>query len=97
MIDLILVISAGATIGAALLALAAVYNAFGMAALWCAVGLLYLAYLALVRRRGEAYFDPGGAFSSGPILPAPGKRALQRPGPLQIGRTRQRALPPKRE
>lgn len=88
MIDLILVISAGATIGAALLALAAVYNAFGMAALWAAVGLLYLVYLGLERRRGAAYFNPGGVFGGGgPKLPPPGKQALPPPAAPQINGT----------
>jgi hypothetical protein len=81
-------------IGAVLLGLVAVYNAFGMAALWLAVGLMYVIYLGLERRRGAAYFDPGGAFGNGrPALAPPGKQA---PPPLaapQIGRSRRPALP----
>jgi hypothetical protein len=94
MLDLILLISAGFTIGIALLGLVALYQAAGMAALWLAVGLLFVLHLAL-QRRGAAYFDPGGAFG-GPVLPAPGKRTLRGPGPPQIGRSRRRALPRKK-
>jgi hypothetical protein len=92
MADLILLVSAGFTIGGALLGLLALYNALGMASLWLAVGGLFVLYTAL-QRRGASYFDPGGGFSgSGPVLPAPGKR-LPAPGPPQIGRSRRSALP----
>jgi hypothetical protein len=58
--------------------------------------VLFLLYLGL-QRRGVTYFDPGGAFSgSGALLHPPGKQALPPPGPPQIGRTQQRALPPKK-
>jgi hypothetical protein len=90
MIDLILLIAAGFTIGAALLGLFALYNALGMAALWIAVGLLYVLYFAL-ERRGAAYFNPGGAFG-GPALPAPSTQRLPAPGPRQIGQSRRSAL-----
>jgi hypothetical protein len=50
MIDLIILIAAGATIGGALFGLLALYNALGMAALWLAVGALYVVYFALQRR-----------------------------------------------
>jgi hypothetical protein len=90
-IDLILLVSAGFTIGAALLV--AVYNAFGMAALWVAVGLLYPICLAL-ERRGAGYFDPSGVFGGGgPALPAPGKRVLPAPRPRQITMSRRPTLP----
>jgi hypothetical protein len=90
MLDLIILASAGFTIGAALLGLLALYNALGMASLWLAVGALYLVYLGLMQSRGEAYFDPGGAFGGGgPMLPPRGKQALPAPGPRQIGRSNQ--------
>jgi hypothetical protein len=94
MLDLIILISAGATIGAALLGLLALYQALGMTALWATVGLLYLVYLGLERRRGAAYFDPGGVFGGGgPALPAPGKRVLPAPRPRQITMSRRPTLP----
>jgi hypothetical protein len=88
MIDLIILIAAGFTIGAVLLALLAIYNAAGMTALWLAVGAIYVIYAAL-QRRGVGYYD---AFS-GPALPAPSTRRLQQPGPPQIGRSRRTPLP----
>jgi hypothetical protein len=91
MIDLIILISAGFTIGAALLGLLALYTQFGLVALWLAVGLLYVIYAGL-QRRGAAYFDPGGVFG-GSMLPAPGKQALPVPGPRQIGKSQRPALP----
>jgi hypothetical protein len=84
MIDLILLVAAGFTIGAALLGLAALYTQFGLAALWLAVGAIYLVYLAL-QRSGAGYFDPGGAFGGGPALPPPAAP--------QIGRSQRPALP----
>jgi hypothetical protein len=92
MLDLILLVAAWATIATILLALVAVYNAFGMAALYAGVFLLYLLHLAL-QCRSSGYFDPGGAFGGGPKLPPPGTRALRGPGPPQIGRSRRPALP----
>jgi hypothetical protein len=92
MLDLILLVAAWATIATILLGLVAVYNAFGMTALWLAVGLLYVFYFAL-ERRGAACFDLGGAFGGGPMLPPPGKQRLPAPGPPQIGRSRRPALP----
>jgi hypothetical protein len=92
MINLIILISAGFAIGAALLGLAALYTQFGLATLWAAVGLIYLVYLAL-QRRGAAYLDPGGGFSgSRPVLPAPGRK-LPAPGPGQVVRSQRPALP----
>jgi hypothetical protein len=94
MLEIGILIAAGATIGAALLGLVAVYNAFGMAALWGAVGLLYVGYLGLERWRGSAYFDPGDVFGGGgPALPPPGKRALRAPGRRQIARPTRPTLP----
>jgi hypothetical protein len=94
MLDLILLVAAWATIATVLLGLVALYQAFGMAALWGAVGLLFVVHLAL-QRRGTGYFDPGGSFSgSGPLLPVPGKQALPVPGPRQIGKS-QRPAPKK--
>jgi hypothetical protein len=92
MINIILLISAGFTIGAILLALQVLYQALGMAAMWLAVGLLYVLYFAL-QRRGAAYFDPGGAFGGGPMLPPPGKRVLPAPRPRQITVSRRPTLP----
>jgi hypothetical protein len=92
MIDLILLVSAGFMIGAILLGLVALYQAAGMASLWLAVGLLFVLHLAL-QRRGVGYYDPGGAFGGGPMLPPPGKQRLPAPGPPQIGRSRRLALP----
>jgi hypothetical protein len=60
MIEILILISAGATIAGALLGLVALYEALGMAALWLAVGLLFVLHLAL-QRRGVGYYDPGGA------------------------------------
>jgi hypothetical protein len=94
MINLIILISAGAAIGTVLLGLLALYNIAGMACLWLAVGGLFVLHLAL-QRRGAGYYDPGGGFS-GRALPAPGKRTLRGPGPPQIGRSRRRALPRKK-
>jgi hypothetical protein len=95
MLDLILLIAAGATIGTDLLGLVAIYNALGMAALWLAVGLLYVLYFAL-ERRGAGYFDPGGAFGGGgPALPPSNTQRLQRPGQPKIGHTQGQALPRK--
>jgi hypothetical protein len=95
MLDLILLVCAGFTIGGALFALLALYNTLGMTALWLAVGGLFVIHLAL-QRRGAGYFDPGGDFSgSGPVLPAPRTRAVRGPGPPQIGRSRRPALPRK--
>jgi hypothetical protein len=91
MLDLILLISAGFTIGAALLGLVALYQALGMASLWLAVGLLFVLHLAL-QRRGAGYFDPGGAFG-GPALRAPGKQALGAPGPRQVAKSQRPTLP----
>jgi hypothetical protein len=94
MIEIGILIAAGATIMGALLGLVALYQAAGMAALWLAVGLLFVLHLAL-QRRGAGYYDPGGSFSgSGPVLPAPGKQALPVPGPRQIGKS-QRPAPKK--
>jgi hypothetical protein len=92
MIEIAILISAGATIGAILLGLVALYQAAGMASLWLAVGLLFVLHLAL-QRRGGGYYDPGGAFGGGPMLPPPGKQRLPAPGPPQIGRSRRPALP----
>jgi hypothetical protein len=93
MIDLILLISAGFTIGAALLGLYALYAQFGMAALWLAVGAIYVIHLAL-QRRGASYYDPGGAFG-GPVLPAPSTQRLPAQGQPRIGCTQRQALPRK--
>jgi hypothetical protein len=87
-------VSSATFIGGILLALQVLYQALGMAALWLAVGLIYVLYLAL-ERRAAGYYDPGGAFG-GPMLPPPGKQRLSAPGPPQIGRSRRPALPPKR-
>jgi hypothetical protein len=93
MIQIAILISAGFTIGAALVGLMAIYQSFGMAALWGAVALLFVLHLAL-QRRGAGYYDPGGAFGgSGPVLPAPGKQALPGPAPRQITRPQRPALP----
>jgi hypothetical protein len=92
MIEILILISAGASIAAALMGLLAIYQSFGMAALWGAVGLLFVLHLAL-QRSGAGYYDPGGAFGgSGPVLPASGKR-LPAPGPRQIGKSQRPALP----
>jgi hypothetical protein len=93
MLDLILLAAAWATIAAILLGLVAIYNAFGMGALYGGVFLLYLLYLGM-RSRGESYLDAGDVFGGGgPRLPPPGKQRLQAPGPPQIGRSRRPALP----
>jgi hypothetical protein len=93
MIDLILLIAASATIGAALVGLLALYQALGLAALWLAVGGIFVVYLAL-QRRGASYFDPGGAFGGGgPALPAPSTQRLPAPGARQIGKPQRPALP----
>jgi hypothetical protein len=93
MVDLILLIAAGATIAAVLLGFLVLYQALGMAALWLAVGGLFVLYAAL-QRRGAGYYDPGGVFGGGrPALPAPGKQALPPPTAPQIGRWRRPALP----
>jgi hypothetical protein len=93
MIDLITLIAAGATIGASLLGLSALYTQFGLTALWLAVGAIYVIYVAL-QRRGAAYFDPGGVSGGGgPALPAPGKRVLPAPRPRQITMSRRPTLP----
>jgi hypothetical protein len=93
MTEIILLVSAGFTIGAALLGLLALYQQLGLAALWLAVGGLYVIYAAL-QRRGAAYFDPGGVFGNGrPALPPPGKQALPPLAAPQIGRSRRPALP----
>jgi hypothetical protein len=81
-------VSSATFIGGILLALQVLYQAAGMAALWLAVGLLFVLHLALLRR-GASYYDPGGAFG-GPTLPAPSTQG--RSGQPKIGLTRQRAL-----
>jgi hypothetical protein len=85
-------VSSATFIGGILLALLALYQQLGLATLWLAVGLLFVLHLAL-QRRGAGYYDPGGAFGGGPMLPPPGKQALTAPGPPQIGRSRRPALP----
>jgi hypothetical protein len=88
-------VSSATFIGGVLLALVAIYNALGMAALWLAVGLLYVLYFAL-ERRGAGYFDPGGGFGGGgPALPVSSTQRLPAPGQPKIGRTQHRALPRK--
>jgi hypothetical protein len=92
MIEILILASAGFAIGAVLLALIALYNAAGMAALWLAVGGIFVVYAAL-QRRGVGYYDPGGGFSgSGPLLPAPGRK-LPAPGPRQVAKSQRPALP----
>jgi hypothetical protein len=91
MVNLIILLSASFAIGGALLGLLALGNAAGMAALWLAVGGLYLIYFAL-QRRGAGFYDPGSAFG-GPALPAPGKRVLPAPRPRQITMSRRPGLP----
>jgi hypothetical protein len=91
MIEIALLVSAGFTIGAALLGLVALYQQLGLASLWLAVGLLYVIY-AVLQRREASYYDPGGAFS-GPVLPAPGKRVLPAPRPRHVTMSRRPTLP----
>jgi hypothetical protein len=92
MLNLTLLIAAGATIAGALFGLIALYQALGMASLWLAVGGLYLIYFAL-QRRGASFYDPGGAFGGGPVLPAPSTQRLPAPGARQIGKSQRSALP----
>jgi threonine/homoserine/homoserine lactone efflux protein len=73
MLDLGLLVAAFTTIAATLLGLVAVYQQFGLAALWIAVGPLYLLYLGM-QRRSSGYLDARDAFGNGPPrLPPPGK------------------------
>jgi hypothetical protein len=52
MIEIALLVSAGFTIGAALLGLVALYQQLGLTSLWLTVGLLYVIY-AVLQRRGR--------------------------------------------
>jgi hypothetical protein len=90
MLDLGPLVAAFTTIAATLLGLVAVYQKFGLAALWIAVGLLYLLYLGM-QRRSSGYLDACDAFGNGPPrLPPPGKQRLPRPDARQIiGRSNQ--------
>jgi hypothetical protein len=92
MIEILILISAGATIMGALLGLVALYQACGMATLWLAVGAIYLLYAGL-QRRGASFYDPGGVFGGGPVLPAPSTQRLPAPGARQIGKSQRSALP----
>jgi threonine/homoserine/homoserine lactone efflux protein len=58
MLELGLLAAAFTTIATILLGLVAVYQQFGLAVLWIAVGLLYLLYLGM-QRRSSGYLDDG--------------------------------------
>jgi hypothetical protein len=74
----------------------AVYETFGLPAMYAAIFLLFLLYLWTERRK-PVYFDDGDLFMLGgdsrPVLPPPGERALPPPGPRQITRSQRSALP----
>jgi hypothetical protein len=75
-----------APIAAILLGLVAVYNEYGLPAMYGAVALLYLLYLGM-QRGSSGYLDDGSMWLGGDkALPPPGKQRLPRPGPPQIGR-----------
>jgi hypothetical protein len=97
MLDIALMIAAYATILMILLGLVWLFNVFGIAAMYGAVGLIILVAMML-ERRGYGYLDAGNVFGPGPrSLPRPGKPQLPRPGPPAITSTPRRALPgPKR-
>jgi hypothetical protein len=82
-----------APIAATLLGLVAVYQQFGVAALWIAVGLLYLLYLAM-QRRSSSYLGECSIWLSGDkALPPPGKQRLPARAPTPITRSQRSALP----
>jgi hypothetical protein len=92
--------------GAVLLGVVAVYNMFGMAAMYAVVFLIVLLAIWTERRR-PIYFGDGSEFGldlggDTPTLPPPGKQALPAPGAPQISMskpaltTRQRPALPKR-
>jgi hypothetical protein len=82
-----------APIAAILLGLVAVYNEYGLPAMYGAVALLYLLYLGM-QRRSSSYLDARDAFGNGPPrLPPPGKQRLPARGPRPITRSQRPALP----
>jgi hypothetical protein len=83
-------------IGGILLGLVAVYEQFGMAAMWLAVLLLYLLYLWTEHRK-PIYFGGGDDMlwldGRKPTLPPPGKPQLPPSGAPQIGRASSAVAP----
>jgi hypothetical protein len=83
-------------IGAIFLGLVAVYETFGLPAMWMAVFLLYLLYLWTEHRK-PIYFGDGDDMlwlgDRKPALPPPGKQSLPPPGARQVTGPRRPALP----
>ena len=78
----------------------AVYELFGVAAMWVAVAALFLFYVWLQNRTGgyggadsEMYDWMGVAPPGNPQLPPPGTQALPAPGPRQLSMSQRPALP----